>query len=425
MTGLIPNRRDLLMSLSAAALAAGFPLKAAAQVNARLVVVGGGFGGATAARFLKALMPAASVTLIEANTEYYACPFSNLVIAGLRDLSEQRFGYDALKSQGIKVIQDYAEDVDPVARTVTVKSGGTFAYDKLILSPGIDFRWNAIEGYDEAAAEIMPHAWKSGPQTALLQQKLAEMDDGGVLVMSVPPAPFRCPPGPYERASLIAHYLKTQKPKSKLVILDAQDNFSKQPLFEQAWSDLYPDQIKRYGASDFGRVVAVDPSSRTLSTEFEDFRADVANVIPPQQAGAIAHRAGVADMTGWCPIDPLAFSSALQPDIHVIGDATIASPMPKSAFSANLQAKLCAMQIARILSGEPAQPTTLTNTCYSYLSDRTAVSITGVYTNDGGTLHSVEGSGGLSPLEADPIIRENEALQAKTWFRTITQQTFG
>lgn len=425
MTGMLASRRDLLMSLSGAALVAGFPLNAAAQVKARLVLVGGGFGGATAARFLKNLMPSASITLIEANTDYYACPFSNLVVAGLRDLSEQRFGYDMLKSQGIEVVQDYAEDVDPVAHTVTVRSGGTFTYDKLILSPGIDFRWNAIEGYDEAAAEDMPHAWKAGPQTTILQKQLADMDDGGVMVMSVPPAPFRCPPGPYERASLIAQYLKIHKPKSKLVILDAQEKFSKQPLFQQAWSDLYPDQITRYGASDFGHVVTVNPSTRTLSTEFEDFKADVANVIPPQQAGAIAHRAGVADMTGWCPIDPLAFSSTLQPDIHVIGDATIASPMPKSAFSANLQAKICAMQIARLLSGEPAQPTTLTNTCYSYLSDRTAVSITGVYTNGSGRLQSVEGSGGLSPLEADPVIRESEALQAKTWFRTITQQTFG
>ncbi|WP_084332043.1 NAD(P)/FAD-dependent oxidoreductase [Hyphomonas adhaerens] len=425
MTGIFPNRRDLLFALSGTSLLAAIPLTAAAQIRARLVVVGGGFGGATAARYLKRLMPEASVTLIEPNTDYYACPFSNLVIAGLRDLSAQRFSYSSLKAQGIEIVQDRAVNVDPTNRTIVVGSGGTYAYDKLILSPGIDFRWNEIEGYDEAAAEMMPHAWKAGAQTKLLQQQLHEMDDGGVVVMSVPPAPFRCPPGPYERASLIAQYLKANKPKSKLVILDAQDKFSKQPLFEAAWASLYPDQIERYDANAFGRVVAVEPSSRTLSTEFEDFQADVANVIPPQKAGMIAHRAGVTDMTGWCPIDPLAFSSTLQPDIHVIGDATIAAPMPKSAFSANLQAKLCAMQIVRILSGASPHPTTLTNTCYSYLSDRTAVSITGVYTNDGGTLQSVEGAGGLSPLEADPIVRQNEALQAKAWFRTITEQTFG
>lgn len=425
MTGPSPNRRDLLLALSGTSLLAGIPLPAAAQVRARLVVVGGGFGGATAARFLKSLMPEASVTLIEPNSEYYACPFSNLVIAGLRDLSSQRFSYSSLEAQGIEIVQDRAVDVDPAGRTVLVESGSTYSYDKLILSPGIEFRWNDIEGYDEAAAEIMPHAWKAGAQTKLLQRQLHEMDDGGVVAMSVPPAPFRCPPGPYERASLIAQYLKTHKPKSKLVILDAQDKFSKQPLFEAAWARLYPDHIQRYDANAFGRVVAVAPSSQTLSTEFEDFKADVANVIPPQKAGTIAHRAGVADKTGWCPIDPLAFSSTLQPDIHVIGDATIASPMPKSAFSANLQAKLCVMQILRVLSGDSPQPTTLTNTCYSYLSDRTAVSITGVYTNAGGALQSVKGAGGLSPLEADPIVRQNEALQAQTWFRTITEQTFG
>jgi NADPH-dependent 2,4-dienoyl-CoA reductase/sulfur reductase-like enzyme len=425
MTALVPNRRDLLLTLSGTGLLAALPLAAHAQVRARLVIIGGGFGGATAARFLKRLLPEAAITLIEANPEYYACPFSNLVVAGLRDLSAQRFSYDSLKAEGIEFVQERATDVDPVSRTVTVESGRALTYDKLILSPGIDFRWNAIDGYDETAAEVLPHAWKAGPQTGLLQQQIQDMKDGGVVVMSVPPAPFRCPPGPYERASLIAHYLKTHKPKSKLIILDAQEKFSKQPLFEDAWSSLYPGLIERYGANEFGRVIAVSPSSRTLSTEFEDVSADVANVIPPQHAGVIAHRAGVADMTGWCPIDPIDFRSTLQPDIHVIGDATIASPMPKSAFSANLQAKLCAMQIARALSGEAVEPTTLTNTCYSYISDRKAVSITGVYTNDGGSLHSVEGAGGLSPLNADPIVRENEALQAKTWFRTITKQTFG
>ena len=425
MTHFFPNRRDALLSIAGATAFASLPLTATAQTRARLVVVGGGFGGATAARFLKRALPAASVTLIEPNTDYYACPFSNLVIAGLRDMSAQRFGYDALRAEGIDIVKDLAVDVDPAARTVTVKSGTAFPYDKLVLSPGIDFRWGAIEGYDEAAASLMPHAWKAGAQTLLLQKQLRDMEDGGLVVMSVPPAPFRCPPGPYERASLIAHYLKTQKPKSRLLILDAQEKFSKQPLFEQAWSDLYPDHIERYGADEFGRVIAVDPSSKTLSTEFEDIRADVANVIPLQQAGAIAHKSGVADMTGWCPIDPLSFSSTLQPDIHVIGDATIASPMPKSAFSANLQAKLCAVQIATILSGQAPEPTTLTNTCYSYLSDNSAVSITGVYSNADSTLKTVAGSGGLSPLDAAPIVRQNEALQAKTWFRTITEQTFG
>ena len=425
MTNLSQTRRGVMLGLAGFAALAGLSATAAAQTRARLVVVGGGFGGATAASFLKQILPNASVTMIEPNTDYYACPFSNLVIAGMRDLEAQRFGYDALKAQGVEVVHDRASDIDPSAHTVKLASGAALPYDRLVLSPGIDFRWNAINGYDAGAAEIMPHAWKAGPQTLLLRRQLEAMKDGGLVVMSVPPAPFRCPPGPYERASLIAHYLKTHKPKSRLLILDAQDKFSKQPLFEEAWAQLYPGLIERRDAEDFGRVISVDPSMKTLATDFENMKADVANVIPPQQAGEIAQRAGVADATGWCPIDPLTFGSTLQPDIHVIGDATIAAPMPKSAFSANLHAKLCATQIARILTGLPPEPTVLTNTCYSYLSDDAAVSITGVYTNEGGKLHSVEGAGGLSPLGADPAIQGSEAMQADAWFRTITQQTFG
>lgn len=425
MTALTQTRRDIMLGLAGVAALAGISPTAAAQTTARLVVIGGGFGGATAARFLKHLLPNASVSLIEPNTDYYACPFSNLVIAGLRDIEAQRFGYDALKAVGVEVIHDRAIDVDSVAHTVTLASGAALPYDRLVLSPGVDFRWNAIKGYDEAATAVMPHAWKAGPQTLLLRQQLDAMKDGGLVVMAVPPAPFRCPPGPYERASLIAHYLKTQKPKSRLLILDAQDKFSKQPLFEEAWARFYPGLIERRDAEDFGRVIAVDPALMTLATDFENVKADVANVIPPQQAGEIAHRAGVADTTGWCPIDPLSFASTLQPDIHVIGDATIAAPMPKSAFSANLQAKRCATQVARALSGLSPEATVLTNTCYSYLSDDAAVSITGVYTNEGGKLHSVEGAGGLSPLGADTVIQGNEAQQAAAWFRTITQQTFG
>ena len=425
MTDLARTRRELIFGLAGVAALASLSQEAAAQTRARLVVVGGGFGGAMAARFLKHHLPNASVTLVEPNTDYYACPFSNLVIAGLRELEAQRFGYNALRTHGVDVVHDRAVDVDPIARSVALSSGAALPYDRLVLSPGVDFRWSAIEGYDAAAAEVMPHAWKAGAQTMLLRSQLEAMEDGGLVVMAVPPAPFRCPPGPYERASLIAYYLKKHKPGSRLLILDAQDKFSKQPLFEEAWVRLYPDQIERRGAEDFGRVISVDSATMTLSTDFEDVQAAVANVIPPQQAGEIAQRAGVTDMTGWCPIDPLNFASTLQPDIHVLGDATIAAPMPKSAFSANLQAKLCAVEIARALSGLAPEPTLLTNTCYSYLSSDAAVSITGVYTNDDGKLQSIAGAGALSPPGSDPMIQGNEAMQAATWFRTITQQTFG
>lgn len=425
MSRVAPNRRQVLAGLGASALASGLALPASANIKARIVVVGGGFGGATAARFLKQLLPQAAVTLVEPNATYTACPFSNLVIAGLRDIAAQTFSYDQLAKLGVDIACDRAADVDPVRRVVTGISGTAWTYDKLVLSPGIDFRWDAINGYGPEAAETLPHAWKAGAQTKLLHRQLEQMEDGGLVVMSVPPAPFRCPPGPYERASLIAQYLKSQKPKSKLLILDAQDSFSKQPLFEESWALLYPDLIERRGAEDFGRVISVDPDRRTLSTEFETVQANVANVIPPQKAGQIADIAGVTDETGWCPVDAVSFASRLQPDIHVVGDAIIAAPMPKSAFAANLQAKICAFQIGEILAGRVLQPTTLTNTCWSFTSSETAISITGVYKSSEDGFRNIDGSGGLSPLGAEEFVGNNEALQAATWFRTITRQAFG
>lgn len=419
------TRRGFMRGLAVTAGAALTGAMAPTSLRARLVVIGGGFGGAAAARALRQWMPSASVTLIERNLDYLACPFSNAVIGGLRNIESQRFGYQALASEGIELIYDEAIDIDPVTRAVTLRSGGLLEYDRLILSPGIDFRWGDIEGYDAAAADHLPHAWKAGTQTLLLKRQLEAMEDGGLVVISVPEAPFRCPPGPYERASLIANYLKRYKPASRILILDGQETFSKQPLFEEAWAQLYPGLIERRGARDFARVTAIDPRSRLLVTAFDSVRADVANVIPPQKAGLIADRAGVADMTGWCPVDPVSFLSRLQPDIHVIGDAIISAPMPKSAFAANLQGRLCALQIARILSGAEPEPSILTNTCYSLISDQGAVSITGVYSNDSGTFLSVEGAGGLSPSGAGAPIRAREAAQAAAWFENITRQTFG
>jgi sulfide dehydrogenase [flavocytochrome c] flavoprotein chain len=425
MTRSGPGRRTVLTGLGAAALAAALPGAANARTRAQIVVLGGGFGGATAARFIRTFLPEASVTLIEANPAYIACPFSNLVIGGERDIADQAFGYEQTAATGIRVVHDTAIAVDAVRHTVTGQSGAVWSYDRLIMSPGIDFRWDAIEGYGEDAATVFPHAWKAGEQTLLLRRQLEAMQDGGTVVMSVPPAPFRCPPGPYERASLIAQYLQTHKPGSRLLILDAQEQFSKQPLFEEAWAGLYPGIVERRGAQDFGRVISVDPAARSLSTEFETVTADVANVIPPQKAGTIAQRAGVADATGWCPVDPVTFASLLQPDIHVIGDAIIAAPMPKSAFAANLQAKLCALQVSRLLAGLAPQPVPLTNTCYSFTSGKTAISITGVYSASESGFRSIEGSGGLSPMNAGSHVRESEAMQANTWFDTITRQAFG
>lgn len=419
------DRRSLLKGLGLGTAALALPFHAFARSKANIVVIGGGFGGASAARTLATLLPSASVTLVDSNPVYTACPFSNLVLGTDRPLSAQQFGYDNLQSLGVTIVTALATDIDPVAQTVTLQDAEDLTYDRLILSPGIDMRWDALEGYDEAASERLPHAWKAGSQTMLLRQQLDALEDGENVIMSVPTAPFRCPPGPYERASLIAHHLKTRKPRSKLIVLDAKDSFSKMALFQEAWSEHYPDHLEWRGAGDDGTVARVDAVGRSLETDFESFSAPVINVIPPQKTGFIADRAGVSDATGWCPIDPLAFESTLQDNIHVIGDATIAAPMPKSAFSANLQAKICALGVARLVSGLSPEPTVLANTCYSFTTPDEAISIAGVYSNKNNALNSIAGAGGVSPLAADKTIRVQEAAQARSWFETITAGAFG
>ena len=417
------TRRGFLKLAGAAGLAA--PAVASAQGAGRVVVVGGGFGGATAARTLKRLQPGLSVTLVEPNPVYTSCPFSNSVLAGLREMNQQQFGYDAVKAAGVTVAPTSATAVDAAGRSVTLADGTKLAWDRLVLSPGIDFDWGAIPGYDEAAAEKMPHAWKAGAQTVLLRQQLMAMKDGGLVVMSAPANPFRCPPGPYERASLIAYWLNIWKPKSKLLLLDSKDAFSKQRLFQNGWDQLYPGAIEWVPLSKGGKVTSVDPATLTLVTEFGSHKADVANVIPPQKAGAIAAKAGVADRTGWCPVEPVAFESTLQPGIHVLGDAAIMGAMPKSAFAANAQAKVCAAAIVELLAGRPPQQPLLINTCYSLLAADYGISIAGVYRPDKGLLAEVPGAGGVSALNAVGGLRGQEALYASSWFRTITAETFG
>ena len=314
-----------------------------------MVVVGGGFAGSTCARELKRLDSKLQVTMVEANPTFTACPFSNAVIAGLRELKAQQFTYEGVASDEVKLAVSTAIAIDSQVRTVALDSGETLSYDRLVLAPGIDIRWDALPGYDEAAANRMPHAWKAGEQTMLLRRQLEAMEDGGLVVISAPANPFRCPPGPYERASLIAYYLKTRKPHSKLIVLDSKDVFSKQRLFQNAWKELYPGLLEWVSLSSGGKVISVDPTTNTLITDFAKHEAKVANVIPPQKAGRIAERAGVADQTGWCAIDPVTFESRLQPNIHVIGDAAIAGGMPKSAFAANAQAKVCAAAVVKLL----------------------------------------------------------------------------
>jgi NADPH-dependent 2,4-dienoyl-CoA reductase/sulfur reductase-like enzyme len=271
----------------------------------------------------------------------------------------------------------------------------------------------------------MPHAWKAGEQTLLLRRQLEAMPDGGLVVIAAPANPYRCPPGPYERASLIAYYLKTRKPKSKLIILDAKDAFSKQRLFQNAWKELYPDIIEWVSLSSGGKVTAVDAASMTVETDFAKHKAAVANIVPPQKAGRIAELAGVADRTGWCPADPVSFESTLQPNIHVLGDACIAGAMPKSGFAANAQAKVCAAAVARLMGGQKPDDPRLINTCYSVIAPDYGITVAAVYRPTNGQLVEVQGSAGTSPLEAPKAVREQEAKLADGWFKTITGEMFG
>ena len=417
------TRRTFLKLAAAASLAA--PSIASAQASGRVVVVGGGFGGATAARTLKALEPKLTVTLVEPNPVFTACPFSNNVLAALREISQQQFGYDGVQKAGVVLAQTSATAVDASGKSVTLSDGSKLAYDRLVLSPGIDINWGALPGYDETAAEKMPHAWKAGAQTVLLRQQLQAMDDGGLVIISSPANPFRCPPGPYERASLIAYWLKIWKPKSKLLILDSKDAFSKQRLFQNAWAQMYPGLIEWVSLSQGGKVTAVDAASLTVATDFARHKAAVANIIPPQKAGTIAQKAGVADRTGWCPVEPVAFESTLQPGIHVIGDSAIMGGMPKSAFAANAQAKVCAAAIVELLAGRKPVDPILINTCYSLVAPDYGISVAGVYRPDKGVLADIPGAGGNSPLEVVGGFRGQEALYASSWFKTITTEVFG
>ena len=420
------SRRTFLKAAAAASASAVMPMPAIAQPTPpRVVVVGGGFAGATAARAVKKLDPRIAVTLVESSPSFTACPFSNNVIAGLRDISAQQFSYDKVAADGVVLARGTASLVDPQARSIVVGDGVRVQYDRLVLAPGIDIRWDALPGYDEAAAERMPHAWKAGPQTVLLRRQLEAMDDGGLVVMSAPANPFRCPPGPYERASLIAHYLKTHKPKSKLIVLDAKDQFSKQRLFQNAWKELYPNHLEWVSLSSGGKVTSVDPATGALITDFGRHEANVANVIPPQKAGRIAEIAGVTDRTGWCPIDPVTFESKQQPNIHVLGDATIAGGMPKSAFTANAQAKVAAVAIVKLISGGTPPEPKLINTCYSLVAPDYGISVAGVYRPVNGVLTEIPGSGGVSPIDAPAPFRALEATFADGWFKTITSEVFG
>jgi len=419
------TRRDVLETAMAAS-AAIFPMPAVAQrSDARVVVVGGGFGGAACARALRSANPRLAVSLVETNRIFTACPMSNAAIAGLRDLKLQDFGYDRVAAIGVALEFAPAAAIDPAAKTVTLADGRKLGYERLVLAPGIDFRWEALPGYSPKVAAVMPHAWKDGEQIALLARQIAAMEDGGVVVISVPVTPSRCPPAPYERASLIAHTLKTKKPRSKVIVLDAKDSFTMQRQFQGAWKRLYPGVLEYVALSDGGLVTAVEAASKTVVTDFDKFTPAVANIIPQQKAGRIAEIAGVADRTGWCPIDPITFESRLQPNIHVIGDAAIGGAMPRSASAANSQAKICAGAVAALLAGNTPETPTLTSSCYSLIRPDYAISQSGSYRPVGDIYNEVEGTGTTSPVDAQQDVRAGEAREADAWFTSITTEVFG
>ena len=426
MTASRINRRVFSQSTLAAAAAAVFPMPAlGAASSSRVVVIGGGFAGTSCARELKKIDPNIAVTLVETNKTFTALPMSNSVVAGLRKIGQQQFEYRAITAAGIKVAFAAVKAVDPQTRQVALVDEKLLSYDRLVLAPGIDLRWDAIPGYDHAAAEKMPHAWNDGAQADLLRRQLTEMPDGGTVVMSVPVAPARCPPAPYERASLIAHYLKTAKPRSKLIVLDAKENFSMQRLFQNAWKELYTGLLEWVPLSSGGQVVSIDVTSKTIKTDFDSYRANVANIIPPQKAGNVTALAGVADRTGWCPIDPITFESKQQANIHVIGDAVIAGALPKSASTANSAGKLCAAAIVQLLAGGKPRAQELASACYSLLAPGYAISITAKYRPVDDQFIEIEGSGEISPLDAPQSRREKEAKLADDWFTQITGEVFG
>jgi sulfide dehydrogenase [flavocytochrome c] flavoprotein subunit len=433
------NRRAFIKAAIAAAPASAFlavPKTAHAGKKASVVVIGGGFGGATAAKYLRLMDPALDVTLVERQQTYTSCPFSNEFIAGHGKIEDLQVGYDGLKKHGVNVLFDDAVGVDATKKTVSLKGGATLHYDALVVSPGVDFNYAAIEGYsEELAYSSHPHAWKAGPQSVALKQKLAGMKDGETFVLAVPPGPFRCPPGPYERASQVASYFKHHgMSKSKVLILDANDSFSKKGLFEQAWKMHYPGVIEWVSGAAGGKVIKMDAKSNTAFTDFGEYKADVLNIIPPHHAGAIAKHAGLTNDKGWCPVNMLSMESTLHKDIWVVGDSSLHGDLPvyaapKSAHFAATQAKVAAGAIIAKLNGLPNPEPFFVNTCYSIVEENWGFSVVHVYRAQDGKLVYVKEAGGISPVKMDSeaalkLQRKLESEYAVGWLKNIMTDAF-
>lgn len=408
---------------AAGAFAQGAPA-VGGRARPRVVIVGGGPGGGTLAHILRRGSPEIDVVLIEPKQQYTTCFFSNLYLGGLRDFESLVHDYSGLDAIGIQRVADMATGIDPMRRTVTLKGGASVSYDKLVLSPGIDFKYQSVPGYSAEVAEIMPHAYKAGPQTRLLYDQLRAMPDGGTVVLAPPPNPYRCPPGPYERACMIAHYLKTEKPRSKLVLIDPKPAFAKQGLFMQAFKYSYPGLVDIHLSNDIDNfaIKSLDPKTRQIETVSGlKIKADVANIIPAQTAGQIAATAGCTD-GDWAPIDPENFASKKVPDVYVIGDAANAGDMPKSAFSANSQAKSVSNDVEALLAGKPRYPARYRNTCWSLVSPANSVKIGAFYEPKDGKV-AVQ-LGFVSEGTEDLRTREKSYKESLGWYAGMVAEIF-
>lgn len=413
------RRRFLQRALMAAAgVTAGAGRSAvSARTRARVVIVGGGFAGSACALHLRQLNPDIDVSLIDPAARYTTCPMSNEVIAGERDLASITVSRAGVGRAGVNLIAEQVIEIDASRRLLRLGTGTTLNFDRLVVAPGIRFLWNRIEGYDQGATQSMPHAWQAGAQTALLASQLRRMPDGGVVAISVPSGLLRCPPGPYERASLIAHYLQRRKPHSKVLILDANNSFPRQSQFSDAWSTLYPGMIEWIPMTQDGAVVRVDTATMTLYTAAGAHQVAVANVIPPQAPGELAPRIGLSSDHGWCPIDPKSFESTLVPGIHVIGDACIADAMPKSASAACSQARQCANAVAALLRGRDVPEPVFDSVCYSMLSPDQALAFPGHF-------HIADGKIMAAPTAADAATAQQQSRAAQRWYVAIRTLAF-
>lgn len=405
-----------------------FAKPALAQGAAKVVIVGGGPGGATAANHIRNADPAIEVTLVEPKEAFTTCFYSNLFIGGFRSFASITHTYDGLRKRGIRVVTDSASAIDTAAKIVTLAKGGTLPYDRLIVAPGIDVKYDSIEGYSQQAAEIMPHAWTAGAQSVLLKEKLLAMSDGGVVVMAIPGNPYRCPPGPYERACMIAHFLKTRKPKSKLILFDAKKTFSKQAVFEEAFAEYYKDiiEINLTNEIDDYAVVKVDAATGEVTTKSgRKEKAAVANIIPAQKAGTIAHAAGLAD-GDWCPIDPNNFASTKANHVYVVGDAAIAADMPKSAFTSASQASVAAADIVADLGSKPRNAGKYRNTCWSMVAPDNSAKIGADYVpgeREGKKFLEAKDPFVSKPGESAEVRRET-FNESAAWYESFTTALF-